>query len=495
MQNNEDPRAKYSVDPVEFINRTYENSSLYDLNDALVEFSKSISSSKQRHRFLIPKHFSRFIHCKSLLERIKGDFLGKNMQNQKHIDDYVAELQSKFEGLIRMSGVNLNPVASSSAAMYKAKYSTLFNLKEVLRENILNFEKFTEALRRGREAFEEVKESKFFQRVLDEIQPEIRDFLENIYEYIVDPKVSFEESCYLFDYYFEVSGGKSDSKIMNTMLVHFKETTYNKQERSEEYYTYLIRSLVKLLRYVSEDQAIDGIHHFFNCFRSVLESTDPQYCRMVIRRIGDFQKSLKAPPYCLKEFRDSFSDLKIGMFSMFAEKCSIREAPAIFDVFLSIMKDREVRTAQEILLKKAKSHLSKSTLSGIEYLNSESEEIRAIRPCLGSKDSKNIKALERSLREKRNEAITHVADEYGKLFACYDDTGVLMEALKIIEDIPEYCSYVFVECRDLILKRSVVAYYMHTYLGTDTPVLGEEEAETVKNMEFQFGHMLMADHK
>lgn len=491
MQSSEDTRIQRDgLTPVEFINKTYEGFSLYDLNDALVTLSKSISSCRQRHRFLIPKHFSRFIHCKNLLERIKDDFFGKNMQDQKHLDSYIATLQSKFDGLVKASGIDMNPDTSNAVTRYKERYSVLFTLRETLAENILNFEKFTDALRTGREAFEEVKDSKFFQGKFAEIQPVIRSFLENIYEYIVDPKVSFEESCYLFDYYFEVSGGKSDSKIMNTMLVHFKESTYNKQERSEEYYTYLIRSLVRLLRYVCDDQAIDGIHHFFNCIRSVLEDTDPQYSRTIIRRVGDFQKSLKAPPYCLKEFRDSFSDMKIGLFSMFVQRCSIREAPEIFDVFLSIMKDREVRASQEILLKKSQSCLAASKLTGVEYLNSESDEIRTIRPCLGSKDSKNIKALEKSLREKRNEALALVADDFRKLFDCYDDTGVLMGALRIIEDIPDYCSRVFVECRDQILERPVVTYHMHTYLGIDTPVLGEDEKRTVKDMEFQFGHML-----
>jgi len=483
------------MDPVEFINKRYKEFSLFELNDELAALSKSISSSKKELKLLVPKNFSNFIHCRSLLDKIKKNFQQKSVCEQKEIDEYYGMLFNKFDCFMQDSSLKLDTPKENLIIQYKTQYAKLFNLKSNLRQNLLNFGAFIKTLKEAREMFEEVKEMSFFQQKMNDAQHEIKEFLQNIYEFIIDKRTTFEECCVLFEYYFEASGktlspNNLDSKIMNTLLVHFKEVTFNKKEKSEEYFAYLNQSLYKLIKYISDEQAIEGIRHYFKCIKDIIELTSPEYARKEIRRIADFQKNLKTKPYCLKEFKDSILDFKVGLFETFVEGKNLSEVSRIFDVFISVIKDDGIKRIQEIILKKIEQHLTSSKLSGTEYLSQEADEISLVRPCLGVKGSKNIRSLDKSLAEKRNKAIDEASEEFLGLFQEYDDTGILMRALELSVKIPEYCSKVFVKCRDEIAKRPIVAYYLHEFLGTEIPVLEKEDILQIKEMNCQFGELV-----
>lgn len=335
QQSNKSEINMSTMNPVQFINTKYKDYTLYEINDELAKLSTEIKETKKKLQLLVPNNFTNFVDCRVMLDNIKVDYLKHNLIEQRDLDESSKILYKKYLNLIETSHLNIAAPKDNILLEYKTKYAKLYDLKYALKQNLFNFENFIIILREARILFEEVKEFTFFQKKMEEAGPEIRDYLKNLYETIVDKNTTFEECCKLFDYYFEtsnlkISSGIIESKIMNTLLVNFKDTTYNRKEESDIYYTYLIQSLDKILKYIADEQLIESIHHFFKCFKEVLSNTTPEYCCMIIKRIKDYQKTIKAKPYALKEFKDSFYQFNVSMFEHFASQIDLNKIPNLF---------------------------------------------------------------------------------------------------------------------------------------------------------------------
>lgn len=77
-----------NFDVYEFVNKTYAESALYEINDVLVDLSKSLSKTKHQNKQLISANFSKFVQCRAVLENIYDDIKSKNLQKEitKHLE-------------------------------------------------------------------------------------------------------------------------------------------------------------------------------------------------------------------------------------------------------------------------------------------------------------------------------------------------------------------------------------------------------------------------
>lgn len=131
------------------------------------------------------------------------------------------------------------------------KYKTLFNLKNLLEGNFDNSERFVEIYLEGKELYEEVKKSKVMQDIWNSIKETRIGFLEKLYSEIIDDRNNFMEILYISELYFQVSEDKTDRKIMNTLLVNFKEKCVdvpfnNKGIYLKEINYYFLKTLIHL---------------------------------------------------------------------------------------------------------------------------------------------------------------------------------------------------------------------------------------------------------
>lgn len=482
-----DPEINKKV--IDFINNKFKDASIYELNDELAKFNNKIETNTNILNSLIPQNFSNFFKCKSLLEKIKENFIIKNLQKDKLLDDHLNYLKSKFQNIIDITKLNLNKNEDEEKLKFQKKYSKLINLKQNLRANVFDYEEFYNILKESKDLFKEVENSEIFKNLMTEIEPEIKDCIDNIYCKIIDSDTVYEECCILSEYYFLISDtkiGSNESNITNTLLVNFKQTTYFRKSQSDKFYVYLNSSLFKLIKYMNDDQLSDAIRHYFKCIEEVLSNSNCHYFKTLVLRIKDFQKSLKIFPNCLRIFKKDFSEFKIKNFENFIKKVEFKKIPEIFNIFLTILKLDEVHKIQEIIFKKTEDYLHNNKVSIMEYLNTEIEEINIIKPCLGSEDNYLCKKLENVVRDKRNKAILEVSDKFKIIFDIYDDYGILMKCLKLTVDLPKYCSNVFVECKEEIYKRPIVLYFLHKFLGIKIPVLSKDEILKINEMKKQF---------
>lgn len=361
-------------------------------------------------------------------------------------------------------------------------------LKEMLKSSILNFPKFIDTL----------EEVKWRPEMQESIVPVVKEFLVVVYEKIMEASTGFEEACKLVDFYIKASSwhesmmadlsvDKKKIAINNTLLVSFKESSSNRKRDDDDYYTYLFRTLAQILVYLEDEQGIEVIRHAFKCFFEVLSESSPRHSIVVFRRIEDFKRTLQTTGDKRHEIKEQFSKLKTDLFEVFIEKSSLEESVAVFDMFLGVFNEAETRRSQLILLHKTKKQLLESKLHGFEYLQQEDEEIKKITPCLGTKDSRNVRELNRNLRERRKDELQSIVKGFRLILE--EQTGdveVLMRAAKIVDESAGQGSFILGECRDLIRKRPVVWYFLSESLKTEKPLLGSEDWKVVEKLNFQF---------
>lgn len=498
-RNNKKINSQYP-DPDNYISNTFARFSLHELQNELEKFSKTISVDKAKLDHLVPKKFSQFIQCKKVMERISSDYSSNNLVSQNS-GATIKQIVSKFEQLISKYKIDLEQKDTGGEDVELSKGAMLLNYKEILRSNLLNFPVFLETFEKCKKIFEEGNN-------IDIIRPELIDFLAVIYDKISKDDTTFEEVCDLANLYIDVllfqgdlTAEQKKLKIHNTILVNFKESTYSRAKPTEEYYKYLFMSLAKALQYLINDHAEDAIEHTFQMFYHTLSKTDPRYCRVVFKHINDFGKSSRLSASNLKVFKDLFSDMKIDLFSHFVSNSSLNEAVDIFDVFLSSFKERETGRAQDVLLKKVERHLINSERHGFEYLNDQVRDVEMISRCLGTKESKNMRQLNKRLKEKKDTEVTEIANVFQAAFHCPDEDGigdwevsVLMKAVRIIDSTPEYNKEILSKCKEQIMRHSVVAYFLQRYLNTtDIPVMNEEERRRIEGCKGQFDFLLTAN--
>lgn len=480
-------------DAIEFINKTYREATLYEINDALIVLAKSISKTQQANKELISSHFSKFVQCRSMLEDIWKDMKTKGLDNPNtsKIERNISALSVKYHEITRdIAGDIVDQEYDNRRLFYKNEFADIFEMKEDLGRSVNSFEKFVSTYKRAAKSFERVKGSRFMQQKFEEIRPEIRAFLDNVYKVISNETISFEDACYHFDLYFSVTGDRSDRKIMSTLLVNFKETTVSRMENSSEYINYLFFSTKRLLKYVDDDIANEGFVHFFACVRAVLKDTNALYSKIVLKRISEHNIAQEISPACQREYSTAYSEFKLEIFRILTGNSGVLGVAQIYDEFTEILSEKEKNAAQEHVLEFAMRYVEGRHFENYEYLKSEAVEIKRLRPCLGPRNSKRNKRLMVFLKKYRNRIIEDIAHSLSKTIETGDDAFILIEASRIIEKTPEFCKDILFEAKNQIITRPVIHFYLSSYVRLESPVLSSADKGRADGLKHQFGFLL-----
>jgi len=124
------------------------------------------------------------------------------------------------------------------------------------------------------------------------------------------------------------------------------------------------------------------------------------------------------------------------------------------------------------------------------YLKRESEDLKILRKCLGPRDGKSNKTLDSKLKQERNKQIEEISEKFSQILKTEGEVKILMETLKIINNLPEYHGRVLFEAKESIMERKVIFYFLYKFVKIEQPVLDEEERGRVESLMVQFGSLI-----
>ncbi|KAI5148252.1 hypothetical protein ENBRE01_0212 [Enteropsectra breve] len=486
--------GKAKETPVDIVNKLHKESTIYEINEALAKLADSISKTQATNKALITEHFSKFVECRSLMENIWVDIKNKGLDKPltEETERHIAALSNKYSKIIEdVSESVVEDSYSHRQIYYRNEFYDIFTMHEELSKNLTHFEAFVEIYKRARKSYERVKKSKFMQSKFAEIKPLLRKFLDNVYIFISSDKITYEDICYHFDIYCSISEARPETKLMNTLLVAYKEATYVRRECSEEYINYLCLSLSRLVKYASSVVAVEGIYHFFECLEIAVAEADIEDAKMVIKKIKDLEEYIVLPVNCKKLFDDANSEFRLKMFENTLKRTAIKEVAGLYSQFSALLRENEREKAQDLILEYAKEFVQKLDLAPYDYLHSEESEVDSIRPCLGVESSKRNKKLNKFLSQFRDQVLEKLALDFSKTVEEKGECHVLMEAVHIIKRTPKFHKKIIFEAKDSILKNPVIYFYLSKYILMERPKLEGEDADKADALRAQFDFFLL----
>ncbi|ORE00206.1 hypothetical protein A0H76_1991 [Hepatospora eriocheir] len=373
--------------------------------------------------------------------------------------------------------------------------------------------------RRAIKLYKDYEKSNVLTKKIEDAQPEIKKFLENIYSYILTNELNFHESCYYFDIYFEVSGDKSDRKVMNTLLVIFKESTYYVDNSDiEEYMKYLDDCLFRFVNYVDNDIKKEGITHYFSCVRSVIDNVTT--AKVLFKRSQRLRNSLKLESDVLVHYNSLLKNSKFGVFidliqrvdDIVSKDCDFiyfepddiqtishlnskfDQVNEKFEAFSSILTSSENRVCQEKILEYIKDEINKIKFDDkFDYLNIK---IKGIRTCFGSRSSRLNKELDEYINSKKNKIIDDTVIELNGKMSNFNETDdecvqLLMNITKLLDlSSFETMKTILFRCKDNIVKFPVLVYFLHQFIKSSKPSLDNQQDKIVNRIRKQFKFLI-----
>lgn len=503
-----------NFDPIEFINTTYAESTYSELNDSLSSLSKSIARTKKERKALIAEHFSKFIECRTIMDGIWADARAKNLEKPltERVEKQHSLLMQKYLEIFSNISADLNESVSETDKIYYInEYSAIFTLKDDLIQNIHTPETFVAIYSRAKRISADVSESVFIQNCFKDVQPLVREFLNQLFKLISDRSISFEDACYYFEMYFAIwepnsgretlSGvdeNKTKRKIMNTLLVCFKESIADEIENGSKAIFYILHSLNRLLKHVDEEIGCSAVEYFFEAINKILNYKELRYVIKVLRKIIDFNIKLKENSQ-LKENEDAeirrvfisnLSECKLRAFTNLIKNGNIEGFPEIYTEFESLVNEDEKNRMRNTIVDQVQEIVEKKKYKDYEYLHYEAKELSLISKILGVHGSVWNKRMRGFLRKHKESAITNIAKGLDETAKKGNRVLTLMESLRIMGATPQFCYKIIFEAKDAIMSDPVVFYYMAKTLKMDKPSLDGEYVNEVEKLKTQFGFLL-----
>lgn len=177
-----------------YINNTFANSSETDINNALSLLQKTISLSKLQNKTLVKKHFSKFVECNTVLEKIVKDLKNRSIPSS-YIKNQCNNIASKIQRIENFPDEQNREEEKSFRSQLQSNYNS-----------------FTEFVN----IYKQIKDKSIYQN-------EKVTFLNFLMEKIENQKYFLTDVTRYFELYFEVEDdGSKDEKFYNTLLVCFK---------------------------------------------------------------------------------------------------------------------------------------------------------------------------------------------------------------------------------------------------------------------------------
>lgn len=496
---------------VDVINKTYADSTEYDLNDTLIFLTKAINKTKIKNKQLVKQHFGKFVQCRVVLEEIWTDIRQKGYDREftYELEENIKIIERKFREITSaVLDDSRNETNRDRREYYMKKYGRLFDVKNELRRNLGNLERFADVYEGARDMYEELKESRYVQGIWRSIHDERCEFLETVYRNIQRSRSSFYESLYYFDLYFRVCEHKTEDKIMNTLLVSFKEDTTKGLETGsldrDRYLEGLTRQYLGLVRKVGSKIQVEGTRHYFHCMERVFEDSEAFFVKVWIKRLMDNVKvaglSTNARNMyfvCLKKLKmraidNEFQDtLRVTVDTFGDAMDGLKHS---FNLFVDVVSREEEGYLREKVLEGVRGCYDSMKLERFSDLERVTRDVYELRHLFGSRDSEAVKDLYKVMSGYMEDHMAKVIGTVSeKVEVGGSDASLLIEVVRIIEEMPMQYTRVVRRMRPLIDKYPVALHYLSSILEIDPPVLSNAQRMRVGEIEYQFGFLLNMD--
>lgn len=503
----------HNFNVIEYINTKFKHSSLYEINDELVNLSKSIAKTQYESKNLVTNHFNKFIECHNMMRRIMQDMNKNEMHKEitRRAENTLKKMEEKLCDIVGDVACDIDKRAfDERREHYIQKYKCIFDLKRQLEINLNSFEKFVKLVGEARNEFKQVQNSKFMCKKMEETANVQSRYLENLFEVIRNENTSFEQACYFFELYFEITGEKGLEKVESTLLVNYKEATHGNKEMGYEYVEYLFISLKRLVSHLRNVRIInEGINHFFQCLRGVIKGKRLGYIKIIMKRVENCRKEMVLKKESKVYFDKQLIDMKVEGFREATQNKTLEEVAVMYGQYIDSMSKMEKKEMENVernnaegLIIQEKERLREIIYDYIigfatamktreyEYLKCEGNEIQNAQKCLGSSESQLKKKLKGFLKKCREEVIQNIAHTLEKTIEQNNDIKSLIEVLRIIDKTPEFYKDILFEAHKQIFKRPVVCFFIYKLANCRKPILTKEEYEITERLNYQFGFLL-----
>ncbi|ADM12361.1 uncharacterized protein Eint_100340 [Encephalitozoon intestinalis ATCC 50506] len=493
---------------VDVINKTYANATEYDLNDALIFLTKVINRTKVRNKQLVKQHFGKFVQCRTVLEEIWVDIKQKGYDKEftTDLENNIKVVEEKFRKMT--SGISDDvegKIEGGRREYYMKKYSLLFNVKFYLRRNLHNLERFVDIYKGAMEMYLELKNSVYIQKVWNSIHDERCEFLEIIYRNIQRPGCTFHEALYYFDLYFKVCEHKSEHKIMNTLLVNFKENSTKSLELSyldeEECLKEITRHYLKIMGRVDGKIQILATDHYFECIEKILYNKELLFIKVWIRKLKENTKVVELSSDAkmvyfshLKRVKTKVIDdgfRKIPSVTVETFKDAMAHMEDVFNLFIDVVSKEEKRHLKNKVLEYIDKCYESVELKKFSDLESVIKDIYETKHLLGPPDSEDVKDLYKMINKyMEGHATKIIGIVKGMIEQKASDVQILMEIVRIIEEMPMEHLRILRRIKPLVEGHSIVMYYLSNILAFEPPRLSNDLRKKVDEIGDQFGFLL-----
>lgn len=495
-------------DVVDVINKTYADSTEYDLNDALIYLTKAINKTKIKNKQLVKQHFGRFVQCRIVLEEI-----WLNIRLKGYDREFTSELEENIKAVEKKFGSMTSNIVSDSRdearrerrEHYIHKYSMLFNVKAELQKNLNSPERFVDAYESARSIYRLLEGSEYVRSIWGSIHDERCEFLETVYGNIQRPGNSFSEALYYFDLYFRVCEQKTEDKIMNTLLVNFKENTSRSLDTHcldcEEFMQEAARDYLRLVKKVEERQQIEATLHYFSCVEKVFEASEIFFAKIWMRKMLESIRNIELFGNARNVYFSCFKKLKQKMIddefrvvpATTVEEFSkaMTHLKTTFSLFMEIASKEEQRYLRYKLLGSVTEHCSSVNADGFQNVEKIAECMYDLKHLLGSEDSEIVKDLYGVINKYVESQIASIADALReRIKEDASDAFVLMEVVRMIESMPAEYIRVLKRVHSALDRHPVALYYLSGILQIASPDLSNLQRMQADEVKDQFGFLL-----
>ncbi|KAF9764782.1 Exocyst complex component SEC5A [Nosema granulosis] len=479
---------KFNV--INVINKTYQDSTEYDLNDSLIFLSNVISKTKVKNKELVKKNFSKFVECRIVLEEILEDMRKKGLDvgMSSEVKENIKNIESKFKAITGEILANSQYDADRDRrAMIIKRYKTLFNLKDLLKANLSHKERFVKIYQEGYNQYLELRRSKHVQNLWASIK-EIRIvFLEDIYKEIQSQNNSFIEVLYYFDLYFKVCESKTDRKIMNTLLLNFKEKVLDVPYVEKGYFLKDTNFLyLKTMIHLDKELQRDLTKTLFEKVKNIFNTSSLEFIKIWMKKYKRLISMIDVDLEVSSAYFTILKSMKKDLVNQrMTQDCCLDKLKTEFNFFVEMLEQDEKYILYsrflQIVREKVKTGVQKMDLF-IEKLN---EFDKFLKPNEDTFDEFQEMKKELKTREIRKD-IVYLA-EYTK-----NNTRAssLMEIVRTINRSPDCFSIIIKGASPAIEKDNVLVYFLHKILEKEEPNLTNEQSEEVRKLEKQFGFLI-----
>lgn len=313
----------------DYFNKVCLDKDIYSLNDLLIELNKDIQSQEINKRSIVKDNFSKFILCKSVLDKIKNsNSIDKTCMELESLSRRSENLVSKYAELVKKAEIDVKDEENENfKSKIQAKYYLIFNAKEIL-TNFLetkNYAEFVKSYKKIKRLHFKLSKSEHINSLYLEARKIKNALLDILLGLITKLETPIEDILTYFEYILNLYNfskkekTKKNQKIQNTLLVNIKifiKVKCSNLEITEvdQIFTYFVKVLKMVNKYFIEDLIIKS---FFENIEEMFENSKNKNfvkIKIFLSKLGDLKSIMQ------NELQNTSSIIFVKNYKILEEK-------------------------------------------------------------------------------------------------------------------------------------------------------------------------------